>query len=92
MSVGYHERYEPPRGAWAAEGEETMTCYQRHLGSLFEALGLDYDKDNRRRVDDAIRRVLEVPEGAHCPEVWSAIKALSSEQLDALPARLTEVL
>ena len=33
-----------------------MTCYQRHLGSLFDELGLEYDKDNRARVDGALRR------------------------------------
>ncbi|HET6352628.1 MAG TPA: hypothetical protein VFG89_10945 [Coriobacteriia bacterium] len=69
-----------------------MTCYQRHLGSLFEALGLDYDKANRRKVDDAIRAVLKVPDGAHCPEVWAAIKSLTPEESEALPARIAEVL
>ena len=69
-----------------------MTCYQRHLGSLFEALGLEYDKADRTRVDVAIREVLGVAEGAHCPEVWSAIKALSPAQRDELPARVADAL
>ena len=69
-----------------------MTCYQRHLGSLFESLGLEYDKANRRRVDSAIREALKVAEDAHCPEVWSAIKALSPVELGDLPARVADAL
>ena len=69
-----------------------MTCYQRHLGPLFESLGLEYDKVNRARVDAAIREVLGVAEGAQCPEVWSAIKALSPAERDQLPARVCDAL
>ena len=69
-----------------------MTCYQRHMGWLFEALELPYDKDARRRVDDALRAVLATPEGAHCPEVWAAIKSLSDDQLAGLLAEVGAVL
>jgi hypothetical protein len=72
--------------------EEAMTCYQRHLRPLFESLGLEYDKANRERVDAAIRQVLGVAEGAHCPEVWAAIKALSPAERDELPARVGDAL
>jgi hypothetical protein len=72
--------------------EEAMTCYQRHLRPLFESLGLEYDKANRERVDAAIRQVLGVAEGAHCPEVWAAIKALSPAEQDELPARVGDAL
>lgn len=67
-----------------------MTCYQRHLGSLFDSLGLEYDKGNRERVDAAIRGLLRLDETAHCPEVWASIKALSPEQREALPARVAD--
>lgn len=69
-----------------------MTCYQRHLGSLFESLDLEYDKANRARVDAALRKVLGVAEGAHCPEVWSAIKVLSTAERADLPARVADAL
>jgi len=69
-----------------------MTCYQRHMGWLFDALELPYEKAERRQVDDALRIVLQVPEGSHCPEVWSAIKALSEEQRVGLPAEVSAVL
>ena len=69
-----------------------MTCYQRHLRPLFESLGLEYDKANRARVDVAIREVLGVAQGTQCPEVWAAIKALSSAERDQLPARVGDAL
>ena len=61
-----------------------MSCYLRQMHWLFEALDLEYDKPNRKRVDAAIRAELGMPDDAHCPEVWSAIKALSQEEQEAL--------
>jgi hypothetical protein len=52
-----------------------MTCYQRHLGWLFEAVEQPYDKPHRRDVHEAIVRLLALPNEAHCPEVWAALKA-----------------
>ena len=69
-----------------------MTCYQRHIGWLFEALDLEYETDNRRRVDSAIREVLGTPAEAHCPEVWSAIKLLSEDERAALIPRVGDAL
>jgi hypothetical protein len=69
-----------------------LTCYQRHLESLFDTLGLSYDKENRARVDTAIREILDIGAEMHCPEVWAAIKALTPEDRDALPARVAELM
>ena len=66
-----------------------MTCYQRHMGWLFEALELPYEKAERRRVDSGLRAVLGTPDGAGCPEVWAAVKTLSDEQLLGLPAQVS---
>jgi hypothetical protein len=66
-----------------------VTCYQRHLGWMFEALDLPYDKDNRRRVDTAIKQVLGLDTETHCPEVWSAIKALPQGELESLVPELS---
>jgi len=67
-----------------------MTCYQRHLGSLFETLGLAYEKPERARVDAAIRQVLGFGPDAHCPQIWAAIKALPPEDREKLPAHVSE--
>jgi hypothetical protein len=67
-----------------------VTCYQRHLGDLFEALGLEYDQANRRRVDDAIREILGIGPDGHCPEVWAALKALDGDSRARLPALVSQ--
>jgi ribosome recycling factor len=61
-----------------------MTCYLRQMHWLFEALDLEYDKSNRKRVDAAIRAELGMNQEARCPEIWAAIKALPETQRDAL--------
>jgi hypothetical protein len=65
-----------------------MTCYMRHMAWLFDALDLENDKAERKRVDAALREVLATPADAHCPEVWAAIKALSDAERDALVPRV----
>ena len=79
-------------GASAGRVGRAITCYQRHIGDVFEALDLEYEKENRARVDRALRDLLETPADAHCPEVWAAIKALSPERRADLPALVAEVL
>lgn len=69
-----------------------MTCYMRHTDWLFEGLDLPSDKENRRRVDTALRDVLGMPEGAHCPEIWAAIKAIPDDERASLVPRVRDVL
>lgn len=69
-----------------------MTCYQRHLGWLFEALELEYDPANRRRVDVALKNVLGLDPATHCPEVWAAFKALTPDEQSAIVPALRESL
>jgi hypothetical protein len=65
-----------------------MSCYMRQMTWLFEALGLPYDKDHRKLLDNAIREELALPAEFHCPEVWSAIKALTDDERAALTSGL----
>ncbi|HWI54985.1 MAG TPA: hypothetical protein VNT57_04795 [Desulfobacteria bacterium] len=51
-----------------------MSCYLRHLKDFFEQLGLDYEKNNRKTVDAAIKTIIGKPD-AHCPEIWKEVKA-----------------
>jgi hypothetical protein len=69
-----------------------MTCYQRHMTWLFDELDLPYDKENRRRVDDALHAVLGLDADAHCPEVWAAIKALPEDRMAGLAPEVREAL
>ena len=72
-----------------------MTCYQRHLTGLFERLDLAYDKPNRDAVHEALVEVLRLPDGAHCPEVWQAVKDTYGpidQNLDAMSRDVAGVL
>jgi hypothetical protein len=60
-----------------------MTCYQRHLTWLFEALDLPYEKKERKSVDSALRAILGLGAEVHCPELWAAYKALPEERQGA---------
>jgi len=61
-----------------------VTCYMRHMDWLFDALGISSDKSSRRAVDGALREILAMPDDAHCPEIWAAIKAMSPLDRDEL--------
>lgn len=65
-----------------------MTCYMRHMGWLLDALELESDGENRRRVDAALKHVFG-KEGAHCPEVWAAIKEIPEGERIDLVARVS---
>jgi len=51
-----------------------MSCYLRHLEELFTEAGVVVTKDNRRRVDEAVHRLMGV-EYKHCPEAWQKLKS-----------------
>jgi len=69
-----------------------MTCYMRHMDWLFEGLGLPSDKAYRRHVDTALRAVLDMPEDAHCPEIWAAIRVIPDKERSSLVQRVRDVL
>lgn len=69
-----------------------MTCYMRHMDWLFVGLELPSDKESRGRVDTALRAVLGMPEEAHCPEIWAAIKAIPDDERASLVPHVRETL
>lgn len=69
-----------------------MSCYLRHMRELFEALDLEYDKPNRKRVDAAIRVIVGAKPEDHCPEVWASIKAMPEVERQGLTGRVAELL
>jgi hypothetical protein len=48
-----------------------MTCYTRHLEDF---LPPDPTPADKRVLDEAIRRALDIPSGEDCPEVWSRVR------------------
>lgn len=51
-----------------------MTCYQRHLGWLFEALDEPLERDRKKAVHAAIADAVGLTLDSSCPEVWNAVK------------------
>ncbi len=66
-----------------------MSCYTRHLGSLFQEAGIEFSKQNRAAADRCIRAALNL-QTVHCPEVWRAVKPMLADP--AQRARLLEAL
>lgn len=69
-----------------------MSCYVRHLDEVLEGLGLENTKENRKLLDQKIRKVLNM-EDAHCPEIWQRIKPKiqNEKELNELTQNLKEL-
>ena len=55
-----------------------MTCYFRHLKTLFEKAGINITKENKKEVDRVIHRIV----GAgfkNCPATWKEVKKRIAE-------------
>jgi len=52
-----------------------MTCYFRHLRTVFEEAGVAVTKENRGKIDKAIHRIVSV-EYKNCPAAWRQVKAM----------------
>ena len=50
-----------------------MSCYTRHLEGLFQEVGIEDTKANRKDIDSHIRATLGMKE-KHCPTVWKEVK------------------
>ncbi|OPY32410.1 MAG: hypothetical protein A4E32_00991 [Methanomassiliicoccales archaeon PtaU1.Bin124] len=50
-----------------------MSCYLRHMDDLLKEAGIELTKENRKAVDEAVHRIVEV-EYKHCPDAWKAVK------------------
>lgn len=50
-----------------------MACYVRHLTDLLEEAGMKNNKENRKKLDNAVRSVLGM-HGENCPIVWGQVK------------------
>jgi hypothetical protein len=50
-----------------------MSCYFRHMKSIFDEAGIKVDKSNKKEVDQAIHRIVNVSY-KNCPETWKEIK------------------
>jgi hypothetical protein len=55
-----------------------MSCYTRHLIDVFETLGVENSKDNRKTMDKAMRKILKTDKP--CSEVWKQLKNILADE------------
>jgi hypothetical protein len=55
-----------------------MSCYIRQLSDVFEVLGVENNKDNRKMMDKSIRKFLKTDKP--CPEVWKQLKTILTDE------------
>jgi len=60
-----------------------MTCYIRHLDEVFEDLGMEKNKENRRKLDLMIREKIKMKD-ADCSEVWARIKKITNNRSEMI--------
>ncbi|MEI6309272.1 MAG: hypothetical protein WCP58_06505 [bacterium] len=51
-----------------------MSCYTRHLGGVMAEVGLEDNKENRKRLDIILREFLGYALTDECPLVWKEIQ------------------
>jgi hypothetical protein len=50
-----------------------MSCYFRHMKEIFERTGIEVTPENRKKVDEAIHRLMATTY-KDCPATWKKIK------------------
>lgn len=55
-----------------------MTCYFRHLKSIFEKSGITITKENKQNIDRAIHRIVGT-EYKNCSATWKEVKKSIAE-------------
>jgi hypothetical protein len=68
-----------------------MSCYLRHLQKELSGAGIEVNKENRKRVDQAIHRVVGV-DHKDCPEAWKNVKMMMAEDKEGFLTKLKEEL
>jgi len=64
-----------------------MTCYFRHLKSVFEKTGIMVTKENKQDVDRVIHSIVGV-DYKNCPETWKQVKRILAEDEENFLKRL----
>ncbi|HTY47641.1 MAG TPA: hypothetical protein VMB46_08270 [Methanomassiliicoccales archaeon] len=66
-----------------------MSCYLRHLDEVLNLAGIDVNKENRRKVDEAVHRVAGVKYKS-CESAWKQIKKMMAEDKELLADRIRQ--
>jgi len=52
-----------------------MSCYFRHMNDVFNELGIEITKDNKKDIDKAIHKIVDV-NYKNCPDTWKKVKEI----------------
>ena len=55
-----------------------MTCYFRHLKTIFEKAGITLTQENKQNIDKIIHSIVGV-EYKNCPATWKEVKKRITE-------------
>ena len=50
-----------------------MSCYFRHMKDVFEEIGIEITKENKKDIDRAIHKIAGI-EYKDCPSTWRTLK------------------
>ena len=64
-----------------------MTCYFRHLKTIFEKAGITVTKENKRDVDRIIHNVVEI-DYKNCSATWKEVKKRIAEDEESFVKQL----
>jgi hypothetical protein len=54
-------------------GVRSLTCYFRHLGTVFSKAGISVTPQNKKQLDIVIRKLVGT-EDQNCPSTWREVK------------------
>jgi hypothetical protein len=70
-----------------------MTCYFRHLKTIFQKTGIIITKENKKDIDRVIHSIVGV-EYKNCPATWKKVKKRIAEDeesfVNTLKSKLTK--
>jgi len=66
-----------------------MTCYFRHMKPIFNKIGLEVTKDNKKEIDRTIHDIVGV-EYKNCSATWREVKKMISEDEESFTSKLKE--
>lgn len=58
-----------------------MTCYFRHINRVFEEIGIEITKENKREIDQVIHKMVGV-DYKDCSNAWREVKKRLAEDED----------
>jgi hypothetical protein len=64
-----------------------MTCYFRHLKTIFEKTGITITKENKRDVDRTIHKIVEI-DYKNCSATWKEVKKRIAEDGESFVKQL----